>query len=571
MLNIGKHSPNGRTKFTLPDDALAWSYAILAKRGAGKTFTARVMAEEWFKAGVPFFVMDPTGAWWGLRSSADGNEVGLPVVVFGGEHGDMPLEREAGRQIADLFLETGVSIVLDLSALGSHAAERQFAYDFLERVYRQNRDLVHGFIDEADLFAPQKPQPGDQKLLGVMENIVRRGRIKGLVITLISQRSAVLNKDVLTQVDVLVLLRMLSPQDRKAVLQWVEAHASLAERGDVFESLAILQNGESWWWIPEADILERVQVRLADTYDSSPTPSRAGRRAEPKTRADVDLAAFEAQMAATIERAKAEDPRWLQQRVRELELELQKRPSEQVEVEVEVIREVPTLVDADRNLLYEFMEDVSGVASALEETLRPIRDGLARLNSQPPARPSPTTRAPQPQTPVPTTPRAAHRAEPADDAKLPAAQRKVLTVLAQHGSSSKHKVALLAGYAHSGGGFNNALSALRTAGYLNRGEPMEATQDGLDALGTWEPLPSGPELVQHWLASLSKAERLILETLVSHWPNPLSKDELGRLTGYEPAGGGFNNALSKLRTLGLINRGSEIMVDETLGSLGGAR
>ena len=34
-----------------------------------------------------------------------------------------------------------------------------------------------------------------------MEDLVRRGRARGLGITLITQRPAVLNKDVLTQVD----------------------------------------------------------------------------------------------------------------------------------------------------------------------------------------------------------------------------------------------------------------------------------------------------------------------------------------------------------------------------------
>jgi DNA helicase HerA-like ATPase len=106
--------------------------------------------------------------------------------------------------MADLVVDERLSMILDLKQLGSRAAEREFALDFLERLYRRNSELVHLFVDEADLFAPQRPQAGDQPLLGVTENIVRRGRNAGIGITLITQRPAVLNKDVLTQVDGLV-------------------------------------------------------------------------------------------------------------------------------------------------------------------------------------------------------------------------------------------------------------------------------------------------------------------------------------------------------------------------------
>ena len=120
---------------------------------------------------------------------------------------------------------------------------------------------MHLFIDEADLFAPQKPQAGDQQLLGVTENIVRRGRNNGIGVTLITQRSAVLNKDVLTQVDGLVAMRMLSPQDRAAIDAWVHDHADMQTAQSVEVTLPTLANGECWWWIPELDLLKRVQVR----------------------------------------------------------------------------------------------------------------------------------------------------------------------------------------------------------------------------------------------------------------------------------------------------------------------
>jgi uncharacterized protein len=71
--------------FALPAEAVTETFAILAKRGVGKTYTASVLVEELLKAALRTVVVDPVGVWWGLRASADGKRPGLPIVgVFAG-------------------------------------------------------------------------------------------------------------------------------------------------------------------------------------------------------------------------------------------------------------------------------------------------------------------------------------------------------------------------------------------------------------------------------------------------------------------------------------------------------
>lgn len=53
--------------FSIPAEALTQTFAIPAKRGAGKSYTALVLAEEMFPLGQ-IVVIDPVGACWGLRS-----------------------------------------------------------------------------------------------------------------------------------------------------------------------------------------------------------------------------------------------------------------------------------------------------------------------------------------------------------------------------------------------------------------------------------------------------------------------------------------------------------------------
>lgn len=51
--------------------------------------------------------------------------------------------------------------------------------------------------------------------------------------------------------------------------------------------------------------------------------------------------------------------------------------------------------------------------------------------------------------------------------------------------------------------------------------------------------------------------RLPLETLIEAWPKTLTKEAVAEAAGYEANGGGFNNALGRLRTLDLIQGSRE--------------
>lgn len=559
---------------TLDADYVAGgTFALLGKKGSGKSFTTRVLAEEFWRAGVQFVLIDPMGANWGLRSSADGQGEGLPIPIFGGKHADAPLERTAGALMADLVVRDRLSMIVDLSEFGSHAAERQFVHDFLDRLYRTNdEDLVHVLLDEADLYAPQKPAPGDQAVKGVVDNTVRRGRNKAIAITLITQRSAVLDKDVLTQCDGVVLLRLTGPQDRDAAMRWVETHGEPEENAAVRASLPELANGEAWIWIPELKVFERVQIRMSRTFDSSPTRTRKGRGPAPKGYADVDLAAIAEKIAATIDRAKAEDPKELRKRIRELEAQLAKQRTEtKIEtitetVEVEVVPEAVTVAVASmRDALTAIEENAQrGRELALGLLGDVLAKGRRRETPAQSARPAPPTRA----AAAPSR-RPAPAREPVDvgDLRLGKAHRSILAVLDQRRGliTSKRQVAVATGYAINGGGFNKPLGALRSAGLIEGSDPITITDAGAESIaGQYEPLPTGAALLEHW-CRLGKAHGLILRELARHYPDSLSKQDLADATGYEATGGGFNSPLGKLRTLELIEGSGELRLTEAFG------
>lgn len=163
----------------LPLEIVTQTQVILAKKGAGKTYTAAVEIEEALKLEQQVVILDPTGAWWGLKSSADGLHPGYAIAIFGGEHADISLEESAGEVIATAIVAKQFSAVIDLSLFRKGQMHR-FLVPFLETLYRINRNSLLLVVDEADFAAPQKPFGEEARTLGAMQDIVRRGRIRGV-------------------------------------------------------------------------------------------------------------------------------------------------------------------------------------------------------------------------------------------------------------------------------------------------------------------------------------------------------------------------------------------------------
>ncbi|HEX8144761.1 MAG TPA: helicase HerA-like domain-containing protein [Pyrinomonadaceae bacterium] len=540
----------------LPVEAVTQTFAILAKRGVGKTYTASVLTEEMLKARLRVVVADPIGVWWGLRASADGKHEGLPVVVFGGDHGDVPLEATTGATIADLVVEESLPAVLDLSRFRK-GEQTRFMTDFCERLYHKNRAPLHLVLDEADAFAPQRPMKGQERLLGAVEDIVRRGRARGLGVTLVTQRSAVLNKDVLTQAEVLVALRTIAPQDRNAIDEWIKVHGTPEQREELMQSLPSLPIGTAWFWSPGwLDIFKRVKVRRRETFDSSATPKVGQRQKSPNKLAKVDLTKLRARIAATIEKAKAEDPRELRRRISELEKEI--RQTENVKPKTERI-EVPILRESDIRQLVEVATKLSTMGETLTTIAHEISSSISK--STPPQM-NVQAKASQNGDSAYKDQRSKKSQKNSlisDDVKLSGGERKILAALAQYPQGrTKTQVAILTGYSHKGGAFNNYLSALRSKGLIEgSGDNLRINDAGLYT-GPYETLPTGRELIQYWMRQLRKAERAILSALIEVYPETLTKEEVAVRAGYEPSGGGFNNAISKLRTLELIRGRAEL-------------
>lgn len=535
-------------EMSLPRSAVTETFGILAVKRAGKSNAAVVLAEEMHGSGLPWVAIDPKGDWWGIRAAGeDGDSPGLAVVVFGGQHGDVPLEPGSGRLLADLIAGGELPwSVLDVSEM-TKADQRRFLHDFADRLYRRNTEPLHVFCEEADEYIPQLVRGESARVVGAFETLVKRGGFRGIGITLITQRSASLNKDVLTQVGTLILLRTTSPQDQKAVEGWIKYHAGASA---VLADLPGLSNGEGFIYSPSwLGVLQRVHFRRRRTFDSGATPTVGGQPRPPARLADVDLAAIKDAMAATIEKAEAEDPKRMLARIRELERQLATTaPPQTVSLLRGALRGLQIRLADMARTLNGLAADIDHIQD-LDELPAAAKEGGAGVPDTPGVMVAPGTATSGKERQRPAAPAVGGAAGPA---KLSKGERAVLTALAQHGTCSMVQVALLTNYASTGGGFRNILGALRTAGRIQGKDFLTITAAGLAALGDYEPLPTGQELLEMWCARLGKAERLILTELAKAHPVQLVPEAVAEATGYTATGGGFRNALGRLRTLQLI-------------------
>jgi hypothetical protein len=412
-------------------------------------------------------------------------------------------------------------------------------------------------------------------MLGAAEDIVRRGGQRGIGCVLVSQRSAVLNKNVLTQAQILVVLRTIAPQDLAAMKAWIDVHGDEAQGRGLMDSLPSLPVGDAWIWSPgwptTDGIFKRVHVLSIETFDSGATPKPGETRREPKQVADVDLEALKRQMATTIERAKADDPRELRKQLAELKKQLTERghstsrkadvPPPKV-VEKFVLKDgqlarAEKLLDHIEKLHAGFREQVEALVYAGKELEAAITK--TRQPIHPAAMTTQTPRSSQESRVAPALPPATRR-RPAllvSDGPSGAEQRILDAVewwrAADLTAPSRHQVAFVAGYTVNGH-FNNLVGGLRSKGLIDypAGGGVTLTEEGLKRANVnHDEVVTREALVEKVLAVLDPSPGRIFKAVVDAGRD-LTREELAQLTGYT-VNGHFNNMVGSLRSLGVID------------------
>jgi len=143
---------------------------------------------------------------------------------------------------------------------------------------------------------------------------------------------------------------------------------------------------------------------------------------------------------------------------------------------------------------------------------------------------------------------------------------RILVALAQRPSGlNQRQLGLRATLSSRSGSFATYLSKARAAGWIEGSGELRITSGGIAALGHYEPLPEGQDLLNHWLGELggSGASR-ILRVLAEAYPKTMTQEAVGQAANLSDRSGSFATYLSKLRGLELVTGRGELRASDEL-------
>lgn len=514
--------------YPIPSAALDDRLAIVGTSGSGKTYAAGTAVERLLSSCARVVIIDPLDVWWGLRVKANGKDPAFPIAIFGGSHADLPITEGAGALLGETVATAEQSCIISLGGMATKSAERRFMLAFLDRLYRKaTGEPFHLIFDEADLWAPQKSS--EPQLQNLMEQIVRRGRVKGFIPWLITQRPAVISKDVLSQADGLVAMKLTSSQDRDALGAWIEGQADRADEKKMLARLPTLQRGEGIVWIPGRGVLAETKFPAKTTFDSSSTPKR-GEVKRSATLKPIDLGRLKEKLASLEEKPAAQKPN--------TSAVAQQDP-----------RELRAAEDRGRAVGFEDGKRV-GYSEGYQKALVEAKAALGAMKPS-----DPTLIAMPRHVPIPTPRAVAAPAPTSSPTGLTGPQASILRGLRWWADLGKHQptrpmLAAIVGMSHGSGHFNNVLGSLRGAGLIDypSGGLVSLTDQGSAVAPHSGERGRAFDIVRR---SLNGPQQKIIDAISDG--REISRDDLAAATGMSAGSGHFNNILGSLRTMEVID------------------
>ena len=239
------------------EDITGKCIAVLGIRGSGKTNTAAVITEELLSAGFPVAVIDIDGEYWGLKEKYE-------IIHIGKGNVDVEISPNQGAPVAKFSIERGVPVILDLSGyLRSEITE--LLVDFFGTMWNLSLKIRRPYfivLEEAHEFVPQGQS---FQLKEYLERIALRGRKRGLGIILVSQRSAKVDKNILTQAEIFFLHRVLHPADLRIYQEILPI-----DRKKLREVIPKLGIGECVFY--NGREMKIIKIRERETFHAGSTP-----------------------------------------------------------------------------------------------------------------------------------------------------------------------------------------------------------------------------------------------------------------------------------------------------------
>jgi hypothetical protein len=541
---------------------------IQSSSGGGKSYLVRKLAEQVCATGVQQIIFDIEGEFITLREK-------YPFALVSKE-GDIPLSLKYADVLATRTLETGLSVIIDLSELQHH--ERILFTDrFLKTMIAAPKTLWHScfvYIDEAHLFAPESNK-SDAK--NSVIDLCTRGRKRGYCAVLATQRLSKLHKDAAAEcLNKFIGYTGLDIDRKRAAdeLGFSSKHDTLELRnlptGTFYAFGPAVKTG------PDDDDIQRFKVSpVVTTHPTSenqvvslpPTPSAIKsillqlrdipEEAEKELSTRQQLQSEVSRLQKELNKLKkqpngSEDSLQLQRENEALKKQLDQSQADLIQRHDLVKVWVRDLMDIQKMTIelvarMEGVEKSSAFASPSEQIAAayianhykktfPSELAVIKKNNHQ----APSLKKQEPMEP--------------SGISIPQGEKTILIACAMYpGGLRRDQLTVLTTYKRSSR--DTYIQKLKMKEFLRQdGDKLFATDEGIRALGSdYHRLPTGIELQQHWMNKLPQGEATILRVLIDQYPGSLNREEISARTEYKRSS--RDTYLQKLRAKELIETG----------------
>lgn len=215
-INIAK--ARGKNFWVKAQELVTGRTAVIAQTGAGKSWTIGVVCEQLCKSNIGFCIIDTEGEYFSLKEKFQ--------LLWAGKDSscDVDIEKVDLKELVSTVLKENVPMIFDVSDVIDEKAAVAAVCGALYDAESRLRVPYLLIIEESDKFAPQR----DRVIKEIVE-ISRRGRKRGLGLLLVTQRPALLNKNVLSQCGNQLIGKLTTEADLAAVNLFFASRMELEE------------------------------------------------------------------------------------------------------------------------------------------------------------------------------------------------------------------------------------------------------------------------------------------------------------------------------------------------------
>jgi hypothetical protein len=527
--------------------------------GGGKSNAISLLCER-ASGKIQIIVLDWEGEFSGLREK-------YPFVIAG-KGGDVPARPDSAALLARKALEHRFDLVNDISELTRHE-KILFSQRFLEALDQAPKELWHPvlvIIDEGHELAPEK---GQSEAKYATSAVASRGRKRGYILVVATQRLAKLSKDVAAELQNNLIGLCVKDIDRKRAAE----ELGFTEKKDIL-ALRDLEAGEFHVFGPALNPRRVRKAKLDKAETFRPVRDRLRHRmpAPPAKVKEVLGKLVDLPKEAADE---ARDVAALTTRVRELERELrdakkaQPPPPPAPKLDEKALKALAGRARA--NFAKEAERIVHGALKVFKASIETeVKNFSHAVDTDLSAKVRaltdevPIVPAARPIAPVPHAARAAHppparppRATSSDDGgegteHLGKTSRDILNLLLAH--DRRLTAAQIAGWTHyklGGSTWRGGMAPLRKLGLLDEtGDGIQIASgrrdDAIALLGHHYDPNTRPSL-EEWLRRLkNKAAREMFRVLRENQGEVVPLESIAEVTGYQLGGSSWRGGVAAL-------------------------